>query len=126
MGFTPFHEATYKGHFEIVEILILHRADLIAKNKEGRTPLHLAVKYKHTNILKILLFHGADVNVSSNDGKTPLHLAKEKGYSEIVKLFHDIKINNSALFKAVKHRDIQKIKLLLKNLINVNAKNRMG
>ena len=41
LGETPVHGAAWKGHDEIVGLLVGRGADVAAKNNEGKTPLDL-------------------------------------------------------------------------------------
>jgi hypothetical protein len=45
-GTTPLHMATEKGYSNIVQLLIEHGADLLAKNAQGQTPLEVALAMK--------------------------------------------------------------------------------
>ena len=45
-GTTPLHMATEKGYSNIVQLLINHGADLLAKNAEGKIPLDIALAVK--------------------------------------------------------------------------------
>ena len=45
-GTTPLHLATEKGYSNIVQLLINHGADLLAKNAEGKMPLDIALTVK--------------------------------------------------------------------------------
>ena len=80
------HEATDRGHKEVVELLIATSADVNAKNQWGRTPLHQAVVRGHKEIVELLLANGADVNAKNDRGWTPLHLAVSGGHKEIAEL----------------------------------------
>ena len=51
---TPLHRAAYKGHLSVVEYLVNQKADINAKDKDGKTPIQLANEYKHTNIADFL------------------------------------------------------------------------
>lgn len=54
--------AVYKGHTDIVKILIGAGAGVDAEEADGTTCLMNAARYGRTEILKMLLDAGADVN----------------------------------------------------------------
>ena len=58
------HIASEKGHADVLELLIDHRADVeavVAPGTDPRTPLHLAAEYAHEECVSLLLRRGADV-----------------------------------------------------------------
>ena len=77
-GYTPLVCACVGWDFKIVELLLLHDANVnVVIKKNGYTPLMYAcsLKKKNHHIIKILLAHGAEVNASTKTGQTPLQLA---------------------------------------------------
>ncbi len=76
-GWTPLHYATAFDHKDIVELLLANKAEVNAKDKEGKSPMHLAVLYwwRDPIIAKLLLAKGADANAKDNEGRTPLYFA---------------------------------------------------
>ena len=57
-GRTPLHYAVYKGHKEIVELLIANGADVNAKSEDGYTPLDVAIHLNGTENADLLRKHG--------------------------------------------------------------------
>jgi ankyrin repeat protein len=53
-GFTPLHEASLRGHVEMVGVLLQHGADAAARNADGRTPADLARDRGVTDVLSLL------------------------------------------------------------------------
>jgi ankyrin repeat protein len=60
---------------DIVEVLLIHGANVNAKNNMGVTPLHIAVSSGDVKIVKMLIKYGAYVNARDDEGNTPLHYA---------------------------------------------------
>jgi len=75
-GSTALHCATWKGHREVVALLIDAGIDVNAHNQNehwGTTALHAAAHANQTAIAELLIKAGADVNAKDLAGKTPLH-----------------------------------------------------
>jgi len=73
---TPLHYAAWKGHAELVDVLVDAGADLQAHNQNfhwGTTPLHAAAHGNQQHSAAALIRRGADVNaVKSTGSGTPL------------------------------------------------------
>ncbi len=59
-------------------MLLAHKAEVNAKNKDGNTPLHLAALNDHVDVAELLLAAKADVNARNELGNTPLKTAAQK------------------------------------------------
>ena len=75
-GSTPLHHAARRGHNEIVELLVLHEAQVNATNSDLSTPLHWAARKNNTGAIKMLLEAGADAGLMNKWGATALDNAK--------------------------------------------------
>lgn len=75
--------AALKGHFNLVQKLVEHDADV---NKTGWTPLHYAASAGHVKIIEYLLEHSAYIDAESPNGTTPLMMAAMYGTPEAVKV----------------------------------------
>ena len=84
---TLLFSAAVRGKADEVEELLNRKADMNARNSDGRTPLFGCIASPGTNeIAQMLLDHGADFTIANNSGKTPLKLATEKNRQDIVAL----------------------------------------
>jgi ankyrin repeat protein len=72
---TPLHCATWKGHLEVVRLLLDAGANVNAHNENdhwGTTPLHAAAHANQAAIAQLLIDRGAEINALDRSGKTPL------------------------------------------------------
>jgi len=75
--------AVYKGHTDIVELLLNNKAEVNAKNDRGMTALHWAAHDGNKDVAKLLVDNKADVNATNNIGETPLHIAARDDGEEL-------------------------------------------
>ena len=59
---------------ETVRVLLVHGADVTARDDTHSTPLHLTSSVGCSEIAQLLIEHGADVNALDGNHMTPLHL----------------------------------------------------
>lgn len=83
-GKAPIHLAIAHGRDDIVEMLLAHGADVMAKSDGSWTPLHNACEQGTVRVIRVLLGAGADVNARLLNGMTPLHVAAQAGHLEVV------------------------------------------
>lgn len=92
-GSTPLHCATWKGHLEVVALLLKSGADVNAINENehwGTTPLHAAAHANQAAIANLLLDHGANVKAKDKEGRTPMFhttFHKAKAVAKILEPF---------------------------------------
>ncbi|KJR87190.1 ankyrin repeat protein [Sporothrix schenckii 1099-18] len=84
--FTGLIVASYFGHNSVVKLLLEKRADVEAKDNDGRTPLSHAAQGGHEAVARLLLEKGAGVEAKDNDGLTPLSSAVLFGYEAVARL----------------------------------------
>jgi ankyrin repeat protein len=74
-GSTPLHCASWKGHIEVVNVLLDLGAEVNARNQNdhwGDTPLHAAAHGNQRAVAEALIGRGADLTARNPSGKTPL------------------------------------------------------
>jgi len=71
-GMTPLHHAAQAGYDEAITLLIQHKADAKATDKQGRTPLMLyaTIENPDKTIIALLKQHGAETNAKDREGQT--------------------------------------------------------
>ena len=120
--------AAWKGHAEIVKLLLESKADVNAANIYSATALIVA---SQTDIVKALLEAKADVNAAHANGGTALSRAASIGNTEIVRMLLeagadvDAKsrvVGMTALWQAASRGHAEIVKALLEAKADVNAK----
>jgi ankyrin repeat protein/Mg2+ and Co2+ transporter CorA len=81
---TALHLAVTHGRDDIIELLLVYGANIMAKSDGSWTALHNACEYGSVKIVRILLTAGADVNAKTLNGTTPLHVAAQAGHLDVV------------------------------------------
>ncbi|KAF2234280.1 hypothetical protein EV356DRAFT_485663, partial [Viridothelium virens] len=71
-GKTPLHDATIRGHTEVVEFLLSRKANADATDNGERTSLHYAAVGSFDKLIKLLVKAGATLEVKDSEGNTPL------------------------------------------------------
>lgn len=90
-GATSLHEACYKGHTEILGLLLsIEGIDVNICDDCGNTPLHMAAANKQADAAKLLL-KKEDVKIDTKNTarNTPLHKAAMYGNEEMVTLLFE-------------------------------------
>lgn len=83
---TMLHMAAGYGHESLVWLLLLHGAQVMAKDKHGRTALHLAASIRYCDVIQLLLDYNTDVAANDDQGSTTLHIASKNAQEEVVML----------------------------------------
>lgn len=84
--FTPLSSAAFKGHVELVKLLLEKGAPIESVNNRGWTALMFAAQSPHSKMVKFLLEKGANVNARATAGHTALIYAAVNGQVENIKL----------------------------------------
>ncbi len=88
--------AVSKAYTKMFLFLLKHKADVKAKDKQGRTALMIACVKGNIELVKLLLKHGANVNEVSLNNWTALEYACLYGNYTIIKLLIDRGANINA------------------------------
>jgi ankyrin repeat protein len=81
--------AAYKGHKDIVDIILAHNCNVDLQTNEGWTALICAAVNGHTDIVDTLLAHKCKLDLQSNNGNTALILAKRLKRVEVAALIEN-------------------------------------
>jgi len=84
---TALFSAARSGSSEVVNVLILRKADLFLRNTKDQTALMVASRHGHVEVMRALIDAGADVRDRiEKDQNTALMLAARFGHHEAIKL----------------------------------------
>ena len=82
---TPLHCAAWKGHNDVVDVLLEAGANHIALTESGWTPLHTAAFRGHEGVTRALLGAGVDPMQRDLMGYTPFELAESDGIRALLR-----------------------------------------
>ncbi|KAI6170439.1 Alpha-latroinsectotoxin-Lt1a-like protein [Aphelenchoides bicaudatus] len=89
----PIHYGAFKGHCDIISLLLENGADVnsLAKfdddpNSPSVSPLYLAARKGHVGCVRVLLDNGANINHQTSEGESAIHIASKEGHYDVVKL----------------------------------------
>ncbi|MBW5389963.1 ankyrin repeat domain-containing protein [Brachyspira hampsonii] len=121
----------YDSNFNVVELLVMAKADVNAADNNGWTPLFFAADNSNSDVAVFLVDNGADINIVDNEGITPLLVANDVETVKILSKTVNInKTNFSGITPliAFSMRDIstEAINILLENGANVNIVDKDG
>ncbi|XP_065831398.1 uncharacterized protein [Oscarella lobularis] len=136
MGWTALHEASFNGHFHIVEYLVRNCAlGVNQQTNNGSTALMLACRKGHLPIVQFFCSTRCDVNVKNQNKWTALHFASFNGHCDIVEFLVDnlsVNVNKqanngwTALMLACQEGHLSIVQFLFSNQCDVNVKIKNG
>ncbi len=97
-GQTPLFLAAALSNNDLLEHLILKRADVKHQDAKNLTALHLAANNNNVVGIRILLGHGAYLDHINKDGLTPLHMAT---IGKHVEAFDELQQGNAVISRCV-------------------------
>ena len=117
-----------------MRLLLQNKAEVNAKNAEGRTALHTAARTGNVEVTELLLEHHADVNVYTEDRRSPLHVALWRKHEELAKLLIESgsKVNIPdkdgwvPLHWAAHNNLVNSLDLLVKSDASLNIQSKIG
>ena len=135
--YTALHFATFKGHIDIMRLLIQSGgAFMNLLDHQGNNCLMLAILQQHIDVMNMLIDEHIDVikiNHQDNQGNSALHVAVERTCFEcmhilILKGQIDMELTNkkgeTSLFTAIKIGNVEMVKALLLYGIDSTVTNR--
>lgn len=111
----------------MIHLLLQRGADVDQQDAKGKTALMYAVRCSGVDVIQALIEGGADLNIANCDGSTALMQAEN---SEITKAINILKQSGASeaglkeveLVKAAANGNLDKVKVLLQENINVNMR----
>uniref|UniRef100_A0A665V3B6 Uncharacterized protein n=1 Tax=Echeneis naucrates TaxID=173247 RepID=A0A665V3B6_ECHNA len=133
-GRSPLHLAAYKGHIEVVRILLKAGCDLDIQDDGEQTALHRAAVVGNSDVISALIQEGCALDRQDKDGNTALHEVSWHGFSQSVKLLVKAganvhaknKAGNTALHLSCQNGHTQSSKVLLLGGSRPDSKNHAG
>ncbi|NXR85853.1 ANKR6 protein, partial [Hypocryptadius cinnamomeus] len=133
-GRTPLHLAAYKGHLQVVQVLLKAGCDLDIQDDGDQTALHRAAVVGNTDIIATLIQEGCALDRQDKDGNTALHEACWHGFSQSAKVLVKAganvlaknKAGNTPLHLACQNSHSQSTRVLLLGGSRADLKNNAG
>ncbi|KAM4607422.1 ankyrin repeat domain-containing protein 1-like [Polymixia lowei] len=131
---TALHKSSFKGHVEVVKMLLEAGAAIENKDKLDATAVHWACRGGSLSALELLLNQGAKFTSRDKLRSTPLHVAVRTGHSDCAEhLIHcgaDVNAKDrdgdTPMHDAVRINRFKMIKLLMMYGARLNTKNSDG
>ena len=74
-NWAPYHEVSYCGKLDVVQLLLAHGASVYLRDDNGDAPLHKALQSGILDIVELRVKCGATVNSPEESGLSPPHQA---------------------------------------------------
>ena len=133
---SPLQLAVRKNRLDLVAILVDNGACIDILDKDNRTVIYDAVAENNLNMINALKLNGCDINVYDKTGISPLMYATEQtnrqmAMCELIRLGANVNYQppttyKNALMHAILHDNRSAMDILIKNGIDINAKDKFG
>lgn len=125
---TPLMHAAYRGHMDIIDMLLKNGVDINKKDNLERTALVYAIEWGQTEAVEFLLSEDAEIDAQA------LILACFQGYDDITNLLinecTDVNMvgfgGNTALMILAKEGNKKMVKRIIRKGADINAQNCLG
>ncbi|EAX89239.1 hypothetical protein TVAG_037240 [Trichomonas vaginalis G3] len=129
-----FYIAASNNSKAVIELFLLHGANVNGKDNTGNTALHIAAIAPSNEAAEFLLLNGANPNEKDKYGQTALHIAAEYNRKEIVEILlsHGANVNEkdrngqTPLHTAIYNLNRKICEMLLSHGAKVNEKDKDG
>lgn len=126
---TPLHMACVNHAIDVLSYLIEQHADLEATDYNGKTPLMIALQHESLECVKVLIAAGANPNHKDKSSYSPLYIAVATGCIAIILFLAmrpNIWLDSEALYYAVRHNQLETVKVLVDLGIDISKPSRMN
>ncbi len=124
---TPLTSACYKPNHKIVELLLKNGAKVNMRNDNGYLPLHFAAGSGNIETIKILIKYGVNLFLKDCDDKLAVDWAIEDDMKETAEfLKQEMDKQNQKFLRAVANNDLEEVKKLIKQGVDINTKDEKG
>ena len=125
-GYTPLFYAVWKKNVEMAKLLLACGAKVNLADRVKGTPLHYAVWFNDKDMVELLVSKGANITAEDRYGKMPLHYAVMRSGTGLTDSVIKGKALNPSIYIAAAKGDIRRVKKLVKEGTNIDAKDKIG
>ena len=109
---------------KVTELLTrpINKANIDAKDNQGRTPLHWAAMNEHPEVVDVLLDSGATLGLIDNDGKSAFLLTKNSEIRKKISKATEQDLLHAQLVEAIQEEDLKRVKELVEKGASIYAR----
>lgn len=127
------HYAARRGHIDICDALIRHKAHPSIQDSDEDSPLHYAAMGSSEEAAQLLIEHGANPLIGNEYGQTPMHTAARSGSVRVMETLYradpeilNINTHNGSTPLHYAYSSQAATKWLLEHNLDIDAKNDYG